>query len=125
MLFMDLVVNNTLLYQGQVALGQAPIQDPAYLGFDGVLMFIDTLGLLDPQWEDLNTRYFLVYLSENTPVTIPLQPAPVQNLAVVLNNQNCFIGLYDQLIATDLPNGAALPVGADATYLRQSCLATP
>lgn len=33
-----------------------------YLGFVGDFMFVDTQGVLDPEWEGLGTRWVLLYL---------------------------------------------------------------
>jgi hypothetical protein len=98
MLYMDLSVNGTQLFQCQPCFGQLLIRYDAYLGFDGAFMFVDMQGWSDPAWEDLGTRYQLLYFSESPIQYIPLKAVPVQNLAVVVNNQNCIIGLYDQFI---------------------------
>ena len=128
MLFMDLSIDNALLYRGQVVLGQVPIRKEEYLGFIGSLTFIDFQGYDTPTWDAIggfNSRFQLMYLQDTTqpPLWVPLQTTPVQNLAVILGGQNCVIGLYDQLIDTALPTGTALPIGADAGYTRQSLFA--
>jgi hypothetical protein len=86
-------------------------------------MFVDNLGLTDPEWEGLNSRYSLLYFSADTPVEIPLQAAPVQNFTCILGGQNCVFGLYDQPIDTVLPPEGQLPIGFDAGYVRQQFLA--
>lgn len=98
MLYMDLNVNGTQLFQCQPCFGQFLVRPDDYLGFDGAFMFVDTQGWTDPTWEGLGTRYLLLYFSDSPIQTIPIKAVPVQNLAVVVNNQNCIIGLYDQFI---------------------------
>ena len=123
MLFMDLTINDTLVYQGQAVFGQIPVRTDIYLEMPGIFIFVDTQGLTDPQWEGLGDRYRLGYFDSTGSVEIPLSATPVQNLAVVLSGQNCIIGLYDQTIDTTLSVGHSLPVGADAGYTRQEFLA--
>jgi hypothetical protein len=122
MLYMDLNANNTQLFQGQECPGQTLIRDDSYLGLSGALMFVDTLGMQDPSWDGLNDRHLLVYLSSGAPQVIPIQAAPVQNLSVVLDGQNCTIGIYDQLLATQ-PVTGAVAVIPDPGYINQSLLA--
>jgi len=97
-LYMDLKVNGTQLFNCQICLGQLLLRSDDYLGFDGGLMFADAQGWNDPTWDGLGSRYQLLYLSDNPIQVIPLKATPVQNLAVVLNNQNCVIGIYEQAL---------------------------
>ena len=42
-----------------------PLVGEAYRGFRGELYFIDTTGSLDPQWQELGSRFILVYRDEH------------------------------------------------------------
>lgn len=124
MLFMDLTVNNQTIFTGQFCPGQTLLRPDAYLGVTGSLVFLDFSGFADPTYDQLNARYQLMYWNgTDVPLFVPLSATPVQSLFTILNNQNCVIGLYDQLIDTTVPSGAALPTGADASYVAQSFLA--
>ncbi len=123
MLYMDLKVNGTQIYQCQPCFGQMLIRSDSYLGVDGGLMFADTQGWDDPTWDGLGGRYQLLYLSDQPIQVIPLKASPVQNLACILNGQNCVIGVYDQALATSAPPGAIVPVGSDLAYTNQALLA--
>ena len=123
MLYMDLSVNNVVVFQGQVCPGQTLLRGDVYLGVTGALMLVDTQGWVDPTWADLGTRFILAYFSAQPPQIIPLQATPVQNLVVVLGGQNCVIGLYDQSAPTAQPSGSAMPTGVGEGYARQAFLA--
>ena len=123
MLFMDLTINNQIVFQGQPALGQVLLMHKNYLGFTGGLMFVDTQGFDDPSWDGLNARYLLIYLSDGPAAQIPLQATPIQNLTVNLGGQICVIGLYEQPFPSSVPAYSALPVGFDEGYTNQAFLA--
>ena len=124
MLFMDLTVNNQVIFTGQFCPGQTLLRPDAYLGVTGALVFVDFQGFNDPTYDSINGRYQLMYWNGTaTPLFIPAQAVPVQNFVAVLGGQNCVVGLYDQLIDTAVPSGAALPAGADQGYIAQAFLA--
>ena len=60
--FLDLTVNENVICQGALVLGQSPIVKNTYLGFVGNLAIIDTQGFTDPTYTGFGERYQLVYL---------------------------------------------------------------
>jgi hypothetical protein len=60
-MFLDLLVNNTLIIGGVLCLDRTRIVRDGYLGFSGDLFFADTQGTNDPYYTDLGTRYLLLY----------------------------------------------------------------
>ena len=62
-LYIDLTVNNVVLLTGVLCLNRVLLVRQAYLGFVGDLAFIDLLGLTDPVYSGLGTRYQLTYLT--------------------------------------------------------------
>ncbi len=60
-LFVDVGINNILIIGGVIALDRVKIVRDPYLGFVGDLAFWDSMGLTDPNWTGLGTRYFLGY----------------------------------------------------------------
>jgi hypothetical protein len=60
-MFLDLLVNNTLIIGGVLCLDRTRIVRDDYLGFSGDLFFADTQGTNDPYYTDLGTRYLLLY----------------------------------------------------------------
>ena len=126
MLYMDLAKNDVQLFTGEACFGQKFVCYKEYLGVGGGFIFLDTQGMTDPAWSELNSRYILLFFSSTAGVPalqIPLQAVPVQSLSIVLNGENYTIGLYDQLIATALPPRGKLPVDADSGYINQQFLA--
>jgi hypothetical protein len=75
-LFIDVLVNNSLIIGGVICLNQNLIVRSAYLGFIGDLAFVDTQGTTDPTYTGLGSRYQLGYLS----------PAEVAALPIVFKN---------------------------------------
>jgi hypothetical protein len=60
-LYVDLGINGVLVIGGVIARDRIRIVRDAYLGFIGDLAFWDSQGTSDPDWTQLNTRYFLGY----------------------------------------------------------------
>jgi hypothetical protein len=62
-LYLDVLFNGAPLSTTVRCLQDAQLlADRQYLGFVGDLVFVDTQGDTDPQYEGLGVRYFLVYL---------------------------------------------------------------
>jgi hypothetical protein len=61
-LFMDLLVNNTLVIGGVQCLNGARIVQSLYLGFQGDFAWTDVTGNSDPSYSGIATRFFLNYL---------------------------------------------------------------
>ena len=59
--YVDLLVNNSLIIGGVVAWNSNVIVRSAYLGFIGDIAFQDTQGNLDPVYTGLGSRWVLVY----------------------------------------------------------------
>lgn len=125
MLLMDLAVNNTQIFTGQPCFDRIFIQRHPYLQYGGGFFFQDTQGFSAPSYDGLNTRYLLIYKSEDGAAlwSLPVQAVPNQSLTTILDNQNIAINLYEQTIDTAVPVGAALPTGADQGYSNQSFIA--
>lgn len=65
-LFMDVYVNNNLIIGGVICENLNRIVRDSYLGFIGDLIFYDLTQLdADPEYVNLGSRYFLVYLEES------------------------------------------------------------
>lgn len=60
-LYVDLGINGTLIIGGVIARDRIRIVRDDYLGFIGDLAFWDSQGSQDPDWTELNSRYFLGY----------------------------------------------------------------
>lgn len=60
-LFCDLYVNDALIIGGVVCLNKNLLVRSLYLGFTGDLAFFDTVGLLDPTYKLIGTRFYLAY----------------------------------------------------------------
>lgn len=97
MLYNDLTVNGVVKWTGVPCLNGVDLNSFEYLDFIGSLIFIDTMGKTDPNYLGLADRYVLLYIvdgQENQ--QIPLQAIPSQQLAIVLNEQNCVMAFYDK-----------------------------
>lgn len=72
-LYLNLYVDDTAVVSGVVCLNQQNLIIPTTTKFIGYLYFADTLGNSAPQWEELGTRYELIYASpeEMTEVVSP------------------------------------------------------
>lgn len=62
-LFIDILVNNTLILGGILARNMTLLVMTPYLGFVGDLIFMDTQGSNDPVYEGLGSRYLLMYVA--------------------------------------------------------------
>lgn len=60
--YLDLYVNNAPVKVGIAARDRTLLVRHAYLGFVGDLSFFDTQGTSDPTYDELGTRYQLVYI---------------------------------------------------------------
>lgn len=60
-LYLDLSINNAPIIQCNVCKDRVAMAAEPYLGFVGSLTFVDTLGLDDPVYSGLGSRYLLVY----------------------------------------------------------------
>jgi hypothetical protein len=62
-MFLDLLMDNTLVIGGAPCLDRTRIVRDAYLRFSGDLFFADTQGTSDPYYTDIGTRYLLLYVA--------------------------------------------------------------
>lgn len=62
--YTTLLVDNTEIFSGILTRNALPIKPFDHFIFDGVLVFVDTIGTNDPSYLKYNTRYLLVYLTE-------------------------------------------------------------
>jgi hypothetical protein len=60
-LYVDIGRDNVLIIGGVLAHDRNWIVREAYFGFLGDIAFWDTQGINDPEWQGLNTRYYLGY----------------------------------------------------------------
>ncbi len=61
-LFMDVLVNNSIIVSGVICQDRNRIVRDVYLGFVGDLSFADTQGTSNPVYTGLGTQYLLFYL---------------------------------------------------------------
>jgi hypothetical protein len=124
MQYMDLTVNGTVIFQGQISLNLIYVGGQLYQPYEGAFFFYDTQGNTEPDYTGYGTRYLLIYRHADgaTASQIPVQAVPSQSLTTILDNQNIAINLYEQVLSTTVPSGAALPVGATQDYINQSLL---
>jgi hypothetical protein len=61
--YIDLWRGNTPIMQGVICLNCTWLVRYPYLGFSGDLVFVDTLGTDDPQWDEIGTRFKLYYMT--------------------------------------------------------------
>ena len=64
-MYMDLTVNGELVTAGAICLDGANLVQYPTTKFKVSLHFADSLGTDPPQYAELNTRFFLLYLSED------------------------------------------------------------
>ena len=64
-LYFSLTVNDVVHATNVICRNAAPLVQAKYLGFLGNFLFVDFRGDLDPTYDGLGDRYFLVYLSES------------------------------------------------------------
>lgn len=62
-LYFDLTVNNQNIVNTMICLNLVGLVREEYLGFVGQLAFVDTKGNNDPTYDELGTRYQLIYQS--------------------------------------------------------------
>lgn len=62
-LFIDVLVENTLIIGGVIAENLNRIVRSLYLGFSGDILFYDNMGTDDPVYTGLGARFSLVYLT--------------------------------------------------------------
>lgn len=61
-MFLDLAVGQTPVLTGTLCRNLVRVVRQSYLDFSGELMFMDTQGYDDPQYEGLGSRWVLMYL---------------------------------------------------------------
>ena len=126
MLFVDLVMDNTVIFTGQVCRGNMALGGDDYLNLPGIFMFLDTQGFEDPTWDGLGSRFILTYMSPTAgAMDIPLTATPIQNLIVQLDTHGFTIAVYEQEIGVDPFYDDLLPAGFDAGYAVQYFCAIP
>ena len=64
-LYLDLAVGSTIICTGWICQNKANVLQVPVRGFNGSLHFWDVEGDRAPQWENLGSRYFLVFVLEN------------------------------------------------------------
>ena len=65
LLYMSMVVDGVSVWNNYVCYDRQNIKPYSYMNFSGGLYFVDKEGSSDPVASGLNSRYFLVYFSEN------------------------------------------------------------
>lgn len=119
MLFSDLSIGETVLWQGVPCLNSIPLDSFSYLGFSGHLLFSDMMGIDDPRWEEFGDRFILLYMN-GTPaenVQVPLEKTPNQRLNIILGGQNCTLSIYYKEINPDLLLSNYVTIQAPASGL--------
>lgn len=64
-LFCDLTVDERVVFQGRICEINAPINLYHSRFFKGSLIFVDTKGSDNPQYDGLGDRWVLIYISES------------------------------------------------------------
>lgn len=97
MLYCDLTLDSTVLWSGVACMHATPVKSTKYIPFTGNMFFVDAAGSADPNYKELMTRFYLIYLNASNvfQFVIPLQPVPSQQLAIVLSGQNCVLSVYE------------------------------
>jgi len=62
-LYLDLLVGDEVIVRGFICVNRANILQRVKKGFNGSLHFWDNLGDDFPYYKDLNSRYFLIFMS--------------------------------------------------------------
>jgi hypothetical protein len=78
-LYLDLLVNNAPIIQGQLCINDVILIREEYLGFIGDLIFNDTQGASDPDYTGLGSRYRLLYL---TPAEVAAHESVLSEVAL-------------------------------------------
>lgn len=63
-IYLDLSVDNTPITLSSLCLDRVRLVRRPYRGFKGDLAFVDTQGVLDPQFSGFGDRWRLVYIEE-------------------------------------------------------------
>lgn len=71
-LFMDLICNGNVVGTGLICENRADVLQRRTLNFSGTLHFFDMDGNRHPEWAELDTRYFLIFVpaSEELPESL-------------------------------------------------------
>lgn len=64
-MFFDITVNGIQIAYAVQCKNLVNLVPTSYLGFSGWLVFLDTQGSEDPQYQQLGTRWVLLYLDES------------------------------------------------------------
>jgi len=72
-LYMDVSVNNSPIILGVQCQNGNRIVRSVYLGFQGDLIFVDTQGSSNPNFEGLNSRFLLQYLTVDDLETLGIE----------------------------------------------------
>lgn len=65
-IYCDLTVDDTVVFQGRICETESLINQYPSRYFRGQLYFVDTKGSANPQYEGLNSRWLLVYASDDS-----------------------------------------------------------
>ena len=63
-MYLDLTVGTSVICEGAICQYGADIVQSKSSNFDGSLRFYDDQGLSAPKWEEIGSRYYLLYFSE-------------------------------------------------------------
>lgn len=97
MLYCDLSISDVVIWTGVPCLTGVNIKSSSYLNFIGALIFVDTVGNLDPTYTELVDRFILLYITDGQPnIQVPLQAIPAQQLNIILSSQNCVLSFYEK-----------------------------
>lgn len=61
--FFDMVANGTQVASTTLALNAVQLLACGYTAFPGQIIFLDTQGNSDPEWQGFGSRYLLLYIS--------------------------------------------------------------
>lgn len=62
--FSSLYIDDIVIWEGVLVHSFVNFKPFNYLNFKGVLVFIDLFGVDDPNFNDYNTRFQLIYMSD-------------------------------------------------------------
>lgn len=66
-LYLDLSIAGEVIRSGMICEDRTSILGRRVLGFDGYLFFADTAGVAPPHWQELNSRFYLMYFGPSDP----------------------------------------------------------
>lgn len=117
MLFCDLAIDGATVWSGVPCLNGVDLSTGKHLGFSGDLVFLDTMGSLDPYYSELDGRFALLYFpAAGSPASrVPLQPLPSQQLSIILGGQNCVLSVYEKDVSGSQVSGDYLSLTAPLT----------